>query len=123
MLRLLILLFLHVSLIFAIENTQILQRADKLLKSSSKSEIFRAYNDYKNVYVRSMVKSDLITRKRALEGIVKSGEKLHIDVSAYKKELSKLKKSLHKSGVLKKESRKEKKSRVLPDTRKNRSSG
>jgi N-acetylmuramoyl-L-alanine amidase len=89
--------FLSVFLVFlvslhAINDTKILNRADNLLKSKTKSNNFRAYNDYKNIYLRSVMKGDKKLRIRSLKGIIKSGNKLHIDVSRYKKELSKVNK-------------------------------
>jgi len=94
--RLFIVFFLHVSLLFAANNSEILKRADKLTKSPSKTKIFRAYNDYKNVYLRSVMHSNLDERKSALHGIIISGKKLHIDVEKYQKELNSLKKSSKK---------------------------
>lgn len=99
MIRLFLLLFLHVSIIVASDNSAILKRADSLTKSPSKTEVFRAYNDYKNVYLRSMMHSNLDERRHALEGIVISGKKLHIDITQYQRELDTLKKSSHKPTV------------------------
>jgi len=96
LLRLFLLFFLHVSILSAANNSEILKRADKLTKSPSKTEVFRAYNDYKNVYLRSVMHSNLSERKSALQGIVISGKKLHIDIKKYQKELETLKKSSKK---------------------------
>lgn len=96
MFRFCFLLFLHVSLLLASDNGEILKRADTLRKSASKTEVFRAYNDYKNVYLRSMMHSNLSERRHALEGIVISGKKLHIDITQYQRELDTLKKSAKK---------------------------
>ena len=61
------------------------------MKTSNKSDQFRAYNDYKNLYLRALMDEDDKLRLNALNGIVTSGTKLHIDVSQYSQELSKLK--------------------------------
>ncbi len=87
----LVLVFLLTSL-FGLSNGEILKRADKYMKTGTKSDQFRAYNDYKNLYLRSIMKSDDRLRKNSLKGIVSSGEKLHIDVSQYANELSSFKK-------------------------------
>ena len=70
----------------AVNDADLLQRADKMLRSGDKTEIFRAYNDYKNIYLRAMMKDDDRLRKKALDGIVTSGNLLHIDVSRYEQE-------------------------------------
>ncbi|MEA3523542.1 MAG: N-acetylmuramoyl-L-alanine amidase [Campylobacterota bacterium] len=113
MLRLFLFIFLHVSIVFAENNSEILERADKLTKSPSKTEVFRAYNDYKNVYLRSMMHSNLKERRKALEGIVISGNKLHIDVSKYKKELKTLKKSLKTTTAKKNIKKTPKKNKII----------
>ena len=57
------------------------------MKTSNKSDQFRAYNDYKNLYLRALMDEDDKLRLNALNGIVSSGKKLHIDVSQYSQEL------------------------------------
>lgn len=64
-------------------NAEILQRAHKNSNSSDKSEIYRAYNDYKNLYVRSIMDGDDELCKTCLSGLIKTGKKLHIDVIDY----------------------------------------
>jgi N-acetylmuramoyl-L-alanine amidase len=81
-----LLLLLVVSLV-AQSNQQLLKRADKFSHSSSKTDQFRAYNDYKNLYLRALLDEDETVRLKALKGIVKSGRKLHIDISKYATEL------------------------------------
>ena len=67
------------------------------MKSSNKSNYFRAYNDYKNLYLRSIMLEDKNLKISALKGIVSSGTRLHIDISQYSNELSALKpKSVYK---------------------------
>ena len=87
MLRQLLLLLLLVASLSALSNKDILKRADGFMKSSSKSKHFRAYNDYKNLYLRSIMLDDIKLRSSSLRGIVKSGGKLRIDVSDYQSEL------------------------------------
>jgi len=91
MLRLfLVVLVLTVSL-YALSDSETLKRADGFMKTSNKSNQFRAYNDYKNLYLRALMNEDNKLRMKALQGIVKSGRKLHIDVSQYSQELLKSK--------------------------------
>lgn len=93
MLRLLFLLFLTVALSFAgSSDSETLQRASKLLKSDSKTDTFRAYNDYKNLYLRAVMNNDDRLRYKSLDGIVKSGKKLHIDIKKYEQEYTRLEK-------------------------------
>ncbi len=84
---LLTLLFMAIMLGAAVNDADVLRRADRLLGSGEKTEVFRAYNDYKNVYLRAMLHEDTRLREKALKGIVKSGKILHIDVSRYEDEL------------------------------------
>ncbi len=80
-------LFLVLSL-YAQSDSELLKRADSFLKSSSKTNQFRAYNDYKNLYLRALMDQNDKLRLNALHGIVKSGKKLRIDVSQYSDELA-----------------------------------
>ncbi len=87
--RLVILFFLFFSVsLFALSDGALLHKAEKEFAGKQKSDIFRAYNDYKNLYLRSIMNQDEALKIKALQGIVKSGTKLHIDVTPYKKELS-----------------------------------
>lgn len=70
----------------AISNSEILKRADSFMVSGSHSNYFRAYNDYKNIYLLSIVDNDEELKQKALKGIIKSGNILKIDVSKYEKE-------------------------------------
>ena len=67
-----------------------LHEADRALGSANKSEIFRAYDTYKSTYMRAMMEGDTALQRRCLEGIVKSGKTLHIDVAAYEAKLHRL---------------------------------
>ncbi len=58
------------------------------MQTGSKSDQFLAYNDYKNLYLRSIISADEKLRKDSLVGIVKSGKALHIDISQYQDELA-----------------------------------
>lgn len=71
-------------------DTEMLKRADKYMQSGTQSDTFRAYNDYKNIYLRSVIDDDTSLKIDALKGIVKSGNKLNIDVSKYSSELQSL---------------------------------
>ncbi len=98
MFRLLILFFIFVISLHALSDSEVLKRANNFMKTNTKSNQFRAYNDYKNLYLRSMMSEDEKLQISALKGIVKSGTKLHIDVSQYSKELAELKpKSVYKA--------------------------
>jgi len=91
MFRSLLLLLAFIVSLSALSDSEILKRADGFMKTSNKSDQFRAYNDYKNLYLRALMDEDDKLRLSALNGIVASGKKLHIDVSQYSQELSKLK--------------------------------
>jgi len=92
MFRFFLLLFLFTLSLQALNDTAILKRANSLIKSNSSSDQFRAYNDYKNLYLRSIMSDNEKLKYKSLEGIVKSGKKLHIDISQYQKELYTIKK-------------------------------
>jgi N-acetylmuramoyl-L-alanine amidase len=89
--RFLALLFLLSGLLAAATDSEILQRADQHLNSSSKTEIFRAYDEYKMLYLKAKVENDVALCYQCLEGIVVAGEKLRIDVSDYADKLKQLK--------------------------------
>jgi len=117
MLRSFALLLLLLVSLYGQSERELLKRANKLVNSSSKSEQFRAYNDYKNLYLRALMNENKTMRIKALEGIVKSGKKLHIDVSDYAKELSSYKKS-HTSSTRKKKKYTQRKSLKKPKKKK-----
>ncbi|WP_345991967.1 N-acetylmuramoyl-L-alanine amidase [Sulfurimonas sp. HSL-1716] len=83
-------LFLLVSLLGASTNQDILKRAEGLAGSGKTNELFRAYNDYKNLYLRSIISGDSSLKIKSLNGIVVTGKELHIDVSQYSDELKKI---------------------------------
>ena len=90
------LFFLFSTLLFALSDSALLKRADHNLASKDKSNIFRAYNDYKNLYLKAIMDGNEILRVKALQGIVKSGKRLHIDVKSYENELKKTPHKTHK---------------------------
>lgn len=91
MFRFLLSLLFLCAILFANNDKDVLNRAAGLLKSSSKTDQFRAYNDYKNLYLRAIINGDDNLRYESLRGIVKSGKNLHIDIAQYSKELAGLK--------------------------------
>ena len=103
------LLFLTLSL-HALSDSALLTRASKNLYSKNKSDVFQAYNDYKTLYLRAVMVQNDNLKTKALRGIVKSGEKLHIDVRTYKKELKRKPKKIYKK---KKTSSKRKRSKKI----------
>lgn len=91
MFRWLLILSIFIISLNALDNNAILKRADGYMKNGAKTNQFRAYNDYKNLYLRALMAEDEKLMIRSLEGIVKSGEILHIDVDDYKSKLLQLK--------------------------------
>ncbi len=67
-------------------------------KYSSRSKQFQAYNDYKNLYFHSLINKNDWLQLKSLQGIVRTGKKLHFDVSIYDRKLSK---SLHRKMKIK----------------------
>ncbi len=84
--------------LFGLSNYELFNRANTYMKTDTKSDYFRAYNDFKNLYLRSIMSDNERLKKSALKGIVRSGKKLHIDVMQYEKEYASLNKksSYHK---------------------------
>ena len=113
MFRLLSLLLLVVISLQALSNSDTLKRANGFMKSGTKSNQFRAYNDYKNLYLRAIMSDDKRLRLNALRGIVKSGTKLHIDISQYSQELSTLKPKTSYKAPKSKSIRKSKRSKKI----------
>jgi len=111
MLRSLLLLIVFVLSLEALSETALLKRANGFVNSSSKSDQFRAYNDYKNLYLRALMSENKKLKMSALKGIVKSGKKLRIDVSQYSQELAEMTpkhtyKPPHSKNIKKKSSKK-----------------
>jgi N-acetylmuramoyl-L-alanine amidase len=76
-----------ISLLGGASNKEILRTADSLSKSSKTSNLFKAYNDYKTLYLNAVTSSNQSLKQQALQGIVNTGTKLNIDVSEYADEL------------------------------------
>lgn len=97
MFRPILLLLVFVVALSALSDKEIIKRAQGFMQSSNKSNYFRAYNDYKNLYLRSIMLEDESLQITSLKGIVKSGKKLHIDVGQYSDELQSMQpKSVYK---------------------------
>lgn len=90
MLRSLVLIITIVISLWGLNDKEVLKRANGFMKTSNKSNQFRAYNDYKNLYLRALMNGDEKLKLNVLKGIVSSGDKLHIDVSQYADELTSL---------------------------------
>lgn len=98
MFRLFFLIFLLLCSLDASQNDETLKRATTLLQSKDQGDIFRAYNDYKSLYLVAIVENDDGLRAESLKGIVSSGKKLNIDISNYEREL----KNTHQNQDIKK---------------------
>ncbi|WP_428737201.1 N-acetylmuramoyl-L-alanine amidase [Sulfurimonas sp.] len=90
MIRFVVTFLLVFTFLYASDDFELLKRADGYAASSAKADQFRAYNDYKNIYLRALMNEDQKLKAGALEGIVKCGTSLHIDISQYSDELEKL---------------------------------
>lgn len=90
MVRFFLLFSLFLAYLWAANSSEILKRADSYMVSGNQSNQFRAYNDYKNLYLNAMVENDSNLKLQAIRGIVKSGTALSIDVSKYSQELQEL---------------------------------
>ncbi len=117
MFRLFTLFFIIAISLHALSSSEILKRADSFMKSGTKTDRFRAYNDYKNLYLRAIMAEDNKLKLSALKGIVSSGEKLHIDVLQYLNELSKIKTQPKKTSYKAPVSKNIKKSKQSKDIR------
>lgn len=82
-------LLLSLNLVAADDATR-LEAAKKALQSSDEIEQFRAYNEYKTIYLRANASKNTALARDALVGIVKGGDILGIDVAKYKVDLAKL---------------------------------
>lgn len=88
--RFLFIIFLLLSPVWAAKDAERLESAKKALQSSDEIEQFRGYNEYKTIYLRSMLDKNTVLAREALEGIVRGGRQLGVDVSKYEAELAKL---------------------------------
>ncbi|MFT7859346.1 MAG: N-acetylmuramoyl-L-alanine amidase [Sulfurimonas sp.] len=92
----------------AADDFALLKKADNYAKSPTKANQFRAYNDYKNIYLRALMNGDQKLKVSALKGIVNCGEKLHIDVSQYADELKAFQPKKKRSTTKSKQAKKKK---------------
>jgi len=113
MLRSLLLFLIFVVSLHALSDSAILKRANNYMKANSNTKVFRAYNDYKTLYLRSVISDNKKLKISSLEGIVKSGNKLHIDVVKYNKELRTIKPKQHYIAPKPKANKKSKKAKKL----------
>ena len=84
MLKIVVILAIFFNFLYASTNIQVLRHADYLLKTKRINNILRAYNEYKTLYLKAYVKNNISLQRRSLNGIIKSGALLHIDINAYK---------------------------------------
>ncbi len=108
-----IFLFLLAVSLHALSDSALLHRAKSNINKSSKTAIFNAYNDYKNLYLRAIIKENKALKIKALKGIIESGNKLHIDVSLYKDELRNSVKTRYKKPKYHQKRLKQKRSKKL----------
>ena len=75
--RVVILLF-FTTLLFAQSPKALIKEAEQLLKSNKKSNILKAYNNYKSAYLKALINENEKYLQIALDGIQKSEKKLGI---------------------------------------------
>ncbi|MDD5160370.1 MAG: N-acetylmuramoyl-L-alanine amidase [Sulfuricurvum sp.] len=90
LIRIVLLAFLFFTSVMGANDTLRLESAKQALDSSDEIEQFRGYNEYKTLYLRAMLDKNSSLANDALEGIVRGGEKLGIDVSKYQADLAKI---------------------------------
>ena len=64
-----------------------LDRADKWLGQKNTKSILKAYHEYKNIRINAIMQDDIQLKSKALQGIVKAGRLLHINIEKYRNEL------------------------------------
>ena len=101
--------------LYALNDSQALTKATYNLYQKDKTSQFRAYNEFKNLYLRALLRGDEILKYKSLEGIVKSGNKLHVDVRQYANEFASMKKK-HKAYIKKKVVKKSSKVKITSST-------
>lgn len=65
-----------------------LKEAKSLESTQAHSDQFRAYNMYKSLYLRALIDDNSLLTSQALQGIVRTGKALHIEVQKYEQELA-----------------------------------
>lgn len=98
MIRFFLLIFLFSFSLLAVDSSVTLKRANESIKSKNHNTILSAYNDYKDLYLRSVLEDNPSLKLDSLKGIIKSGKSLKIDVSNYEQELKLLSKDT-KDGI------------------------
>lgn len=91
LIRILFALVLTITIGIGATLSERLESAKKSLDSGDEIEQFRGYNEYKTLYLRAMLDKNGSLAAEALEGIVRGGEKLGIDVKKYQSDLAKSK--------------------------------
>ena len=64
-----------------------LNRADKWLGQKNTKSILKAYHEYKNIRINAIMQDDSNLKLKAVQGIVKAGRLLHINIEKYRNEL------------------------------------
>ncbi|MBN2870111.1 MAG: N-acetylmuramoyl-L-alanine amidase, partial [Campylobacterales bacterium] len=90
MIRFFLLIFLLLSPLRAADDTARLASAKKALESSDEIEQFRGYNEFKTIYLRAMLDKNTAAAREALDGIIRGGKQLGVDVSKYEGDLARL---------------------------------
>jgi N-acetylmuramoyl-L-alanine amidase len=91
LIRLILIALLMFTTLMGANEAERLESAKKALDSSDEIEQFRGYNEYKTLYLRAMLDKNNSLAADSLEGIVRAGEILNIDVKKYQADLLKLK--------------------------------
>jgi N-acetylmuramoyl-L-alanine amidase len=88
-LKYLAILFLSIYL-FANSTSTDFKKYKDVLKSGSKSEIFKSYNGLKIIYMTALMNDDKDRQKKSLRVLIKTSDKLGINSDNYKDNLKKL---------------------------------
>ena len=83
-----LLLLLSFSL-YALDSSGV-ERADHWMQTKTKKTVLKAYHEYKNIRINAIMQDNRLLRIQALQGIVKSGQFLRINIAKYRNELLKL---------------------------------
>ncbi|MFZ2889911.1 N-acetylmuramoyl-L-alanine amidase family protein [Sulfuricurvum sp.] len=97
LIRILLFIFLVVTIAIGANENSRLDLAKKALESNDEVEQFRGYNEFKTLYLRAILDKNKPLATEALEGIIRGGEKLGIDVSKYQADLAKIITSVKKN--------------------------
>jgi N-acetylmuramoyl-L-alanine amidase len=97
LIRLFVLIVFSMSALMGLTLGERIESAKKALDSSDEVEQFRGYNEFKTLYLKAMLDKNTTLAADSLEGIVRAGEKLGIDVKKYQADLAKTKGTLPKT--------------------------